>query len=172
MAKEARERWQSAAIIAATFVLGFGVPDLDFALPFGHRSALTHSMLPVLLILLHREGARLAGGLALGIGVHLSADCFPNAMIGYATVKLPGFGSLGAAGSYIWLGANALAALLMGATFVSRALPRAAAVLLFGAIALGSAVYLFTTDGGWPALALFCVAGAGGWRMRRRGRPQ
>ena len=65
-----------------------------------------------------------------------------------------------------WL--PALAALLLGAALVSRVLPRAWSLALFAAIALGGAFYLFTTDGGWPALALFGAAGAGGWRLSRR----
>jgi hypothetical protein len=39
----------------------------------------------------------------------------PNAMQGYATIKLPGSASIRANASYLWLTVNALAALLLGA---------------------------------------------------------
>ena len=159
---------RTALMVLAGFVVGLALPDLDQALPLGHRSALTHSILPVLIALFHPERGRLATGLALGIGVHLSADSFPNAMTGYATVKLPFAGGIGALWSYVWLGANALAALLTGAALAFRVLPRAWAATILGAIALGGAAYLFTTDGGWPVLALVALTGAAGWRLRRR----
>lgn len=164
-----RESWRAAALVLAGFAVGLGVPDLDFVLPFVvHRSALTHSVLPALLLLLHPLRGRIACGVALGIGVHLAADSFPNAMIGYATIKLPFVGSLGRAGSYIWLGANALAALLMGSVLASRTLAPPWGAVVLASVALGSVVYLAVTDGGWPVLALSAVAGALGWRARRR----
>ncbi|URW75600.1 hypothetical protein M9980_13930 [Sphingomonas donggukensis] len=161
-------RGHVAALILASFVVGLGVPDLDFLLPLRHRSALTHSVVPLLIVLLHPAGRRLLPGLALGIGVHLSADSFPNAMTGFATVKLPFAGALSAAASYIWLGANALASVAIGAVTSARVLPLAWATGLLGAVAAGSVIYLFVTDGGWPVLALAGAASAIGWRVRRR----
>lgn len=158
---------RSALLLLANFAVGLGLPDLDQLLPLGHRSALTHSVLPLLLAALHPEGRRLVPGLALGIGVHLSADSFPNAMTGYATVKLPFAGSIGRAASYVWLGANALASLVVGAITAMRELPRSAALLVLGGVAVGAVAYLFVTDGGWPALLLYGGAGAAAWRWRQ-----
>jgi hypothetical protein len=107
------------------------------------------------------------GGVALGIGLHLSADCFPNAMRGYATVKLPGAGSIGAGWSYLWLGANAAASLAVGAWWLRRATSLPATLAVLAAVAVVGVGYLWVTDGGWPALLVF---GAGGWAVvRRRG---
>jgi hypothetical protein len=157
---------RSALLLLATFVVGLGLPDLDQFLPLAHRSALTHSAVPLLLAALHPERRRLIAGLALGIGVHLSADSFPNAMTGYATVKLPFAGSIGRAASYLWLGANAIGCLVIGAVHMMRLLPRAPALLVAGAITVGTAAYLFVTDGGWPVLAIIGGGGALTWRLR------
>ncbi|MES2337051.1 MAG: hypothetical protein V4537_03010 [Pseudomonadota bacterium] len=162
------ERVRAAAVMLATFAVGLGVPDLDFLLPFGHRSALTHSILPLLLILAHPAGRSLLPGLALGIGVHLSADSFPNAMTGFARIRLPLAGALSPAWSYVWLGSNALAAVMIGATTAGRLLPRVWALGVLAAVVLGSVAYLFVTDGGWPALLVYAAAGAAGWRWRRQ----
>jgi hypothetical protein len=163
---------RTALLVLASFAAGIGVPDLDFVLPFvTHRSALTHSVVPVLaLLVLHPMRGRIACGVALGIGVHLSADSFPNAMTGYATVKLPFAGSIGALWSYVWLGANALVALLMGGVLALRVLPPPWGAAILGAVAVGAVVYLATTDGGWPVLAIAGLAGGGIWHRRRRAR--
>lgn len=165
----ADDRIRTAALVLAGFAIGLGLPDLDLVLPFlAHRSALTHSVLPALLLLLHPERGRIACGVALGIGVHLAADCFPNAMTGYATVKLPFAGGLGALWSYVWLGANALAALLIGGLLALRALPRPWGAAILATTAAGAVAYLFTTDGGWPVLAIVALLGGAGWYRRRR----
>jgi len=162
--------WRTGLLVLGGFAAGLGVPDLDFVLPLVvHRSALTHSLLPaVLLLVFHPMRGRIACGVALGIGVHLAADSFPNAMTGYATVKVPLVGSLERAGSYIWLGANALGALLLGSVLALRSLPPPWGAGVLGTVALGSVAYLAVTDGGWPVLALTAAAGALGWRVRRR----
>ncbi len=168
MAKLSRPRL--ALLVLAGFAVGMALPDLDFALPFvTHRSALTHSILPALALwLLHPLRGRIACGVALGIGVHLAADSFPNAMTGYATIKLPFAGSIGSTWSYVWLGANALAALAMGGVLALRALPPPWGRAILVAVAAGAVVYLFTTEGGWPVLAIASVAGGGWWHRRRR----
>jgi hypothetical protein len=97
-----------AALLLAA-VAGLTFPDLDQSLPFfDHRSALTHSVLAALILTARRWLVPVAAGLALGLALHLAADCFPEAMRGYATVKVPFAGSLGG-WSYLWLGANAAA---------------------------------------------------------------
>jgi hypothetical protein len=88
-------------LLALAFIIGLALPDLDFALPFvTHRSALTHGVLPALLVWWRARGPAPVAGVALGTGLHLAADTFPNAMIGYATVKLPFAGSIGATWSH------------------------------------------------------------------------
>ena len=155
-----------AAVLAA--VAGTTLPDLDLLLGLGHRSGLTHSPLPLLLAGFAGRGWRgVSAGLALGIGLHLAADCFPNAMRGYATVKLPAAGSIGAGASYLWLAIGALLLTGAGAVLLAAALPTRWALAAALAIAMVGAGYLFATDGGWPAL---CVYGAFGWLGLRRGR--
>jgi hypothetical protein len=87
-------------------------------------------------------------------------------MQGYATVKLPGLGSIGADASYLWLTANAVAALSIGAWLLGRVLAPKAVLAVLGAVAAIGVIYLFATDGGWWALAMF---GGTGW-LALRGR--
>lgn len=145
----------AALLLLLGLFVGLDLPDLDQHLPFlGHRSALTHSVLAA--ALLWRRWPAFAGGLAFGIGVHLLADLFPNAMTGYATVKLPLLGSIGPLATYLWLGLNAWAALVLAAV----ALARLPGLFSLGAAAVAATValaYLFRTDGGWWALLLIAA---------------
>lgn len=141
------------------------LPDIDMALGLGHRSGLTHSILIPAAACVRRRWWAIAAGLSLGIGLHLSADLFPNAMRGFATVKLPGFGSIGATQSYVWFAINAAGALLMGAWLLRQVLGARIALAVLGIVALMGAAYLFATDGGWWALAMF---GGTGWLALRR----
>lgn len=145
---------------------GTTLPDLDLVLGLGHRSGLTHSVLPLLIALARPGWWPIAIGVALGIGLHLSADVFPNAMRGFATVKLPGEGSIGARASYLWLAVNALAALAAGALLLVGLTTRALAALVLAIVGLIGIGYLFLTDGGWPALLVFTATGVA---LRRRG---
>lgn len=160
--------WVGAVVVVMAGVAGTTLPDLDLLLPIGHRSALTHSLLPLALALIATRWRPVMAGLAIGVGLHLAADSFPNAMRGFATVKLPGMGSLGSTGSYIWLGVQALVATLAGAVLLAAALPARIAVLAAMALALVGIAYLFATDGGWPALSVYA---AFGWLAIRRARP-
>lgn len=157
---------QAVAVVCAG-IAGTTLPDLDLLLPVGHRSGLTHSLLPLALACCATRWRPVMAGLAIGIGLHLAADSFPNAMQGYATVKLPGIGSLGVTGSYAWLGVQALAATVIGAVLLAATLPIRLALLTAAALTLVGIAYLFATDGGWPALAVY--AGFG-WLAVRRGR--
>ncbi len=151
--------WPVVAAVVAAAWSGTTLPDLDLTLGLGHRSALLHSVLPVALAASDRRSWPLAAGLGLGIGLHLSADLFPRGMQGYATVKLPLFGSIGAGASYLWIAANAALALAGGAWLLGQvAPPRLAAWTLATVGAMGVA-YLLRTDGGWWALALFAGLG-------------
>jgi hypothetical protein len=152
-----------AAVLAG--IAGTTLPDLDLILPLDHRSALTHSLLPIALAGATRHWRPVAAGLAIGIGLHLAADSFPNAMRGFATVKLPFAGSIGAGASYAWLGIQAVAATLGGAMLLAAALPaRVAAIVALALFAIGTA-YLFATDGGWWAMSVYA---AFGWLAVRR----
>lgn len=157
-------RWPVALALAVLLaaLAGTTLPDVDQPLAFGHRSALTHSVLPAALALRWRA---LAAGLALGIGFHLSADLFPNAMQGFATVKLPFLGSIGAGASYAWFAVNAVAALTLGAWLLGKVLGPRLSLAVLGAVVTIGAAYLFATDGGWWALAMF---GGTGWLAVRR----
>jgi membrane-bound metal-dependent hydrolase YbcI (DUF457 family) len=169
------QRWPDLARMMALpalllcMVAGLTLPDLDQPLPLDHRSALTHSIAPALLALARRWARPVAAGLALGLGLHLAADVFPNAMVGFATVKLPFAGSIGSDASYFWLGANALACTALGGWLLARAveapLLRLLALLV---ICLIGVSYLVGVDGGWPALAIYLAAG---WFALSRLRP-
>lgn len=175
----AAARWPGAAapLRVAALVMGCvggtTLPDIDFWLPFGHRSALTHSLIPVLVALAWPRWWPVAAGLALGVGLHLGADAFPNAMRGYALVKVPLAGALSPGESRAWLGAQALGGLALGAWLAAARLPRGWAAAALAACAAVGATYWFTTDGGWPPLAIAGggAAGAGWWRARRAGAP-
>lgn len=158
----------AALVTLIAFAAGLTLPDLDLRLWLGHRSGLTHSILPAAVLLVRREWQAAACGAAAGTGLHLAADSFPNRMVGYATVKLPFSGALSGSESYLWLAANALAALMLAAWLARRLHAPAAAMLLAGAFVVGGASYLWRTDGGWPVLAIVAaVAGAAVWWRRR-----
>lgn len=92
------------------------VPDLDFLVleVLHHRSIVTHSILPalVLIVLGWKAGAAPNAGALVGIAVHLSCDML-SPMVGFAQIWLPEpikmpLGPL----SYLWLGVNALLAFI------------------------------------------------------------
>jgi hypothetical protein len=158
-----------AALLLCLFA-GLTLPDLDHPLPFDHRSAVTHSVAPALLACIRKWLLPAAAGLALGIALHLAADFFPNAMIGFATVKLPFAGSIGAWPSYAWIGINALVSACLGGWLLQTQL-RGAKIRLAAAGAAGATGlwYLLRVDGGWWALAaLAAVASLALWVRRLR----
>ncbi len=151
--------WVQAVAVVMAGIAGTTLPDLDLLLPIGHRSALTHSLLPIALALFAAHWRPVAAGLAIGIGLHLAADSFPNAMRGYATVKLPGVGSIGATASYVWLGVQAMVASVAGAVLLAASLPLRTAMVAAAVLAMIGIAYLFATDGGWPALIIYAAFG-------------
>jgi len=154
-----------APALLACVVAGLTLPDIDQPLPLDHRSALTHSIGPALIALWRQWLRPVAAGLALGLGLHLAADVFPEAMVGYATVKLPFAGSIGGTGSYLWLAGNAAACAWLGGRLLQAELPAPALrVAALGAVALIGIVYLLSVDGGWWALSVFAAAGWFAWR--------
>lgn len=153
--------WLLASAIVVAAIVGTTLPDIDLPLGLGHRSGLTHSVLPAVAAAGRRRWRAVAAGLALGLALHLSADLFPNAMRGYARVVLPGVGRLGADASYWWLGINAALALAAGLWLTVAAHPSRLARAALGGVALVGVAYLFRTDGGWWVLALVGLAVGG-----------
>lgn len=157
---EMRGGMLAALALLLCLFAGLTLPDADQWLPLDHRSGFTHSALPALLALLARWARPAAAGLALGIGLHLSADFFPEAMTGFATIKLPLAGSIGPGWSYAWIGGNALLCGWIGALAADRELRNPMLrLLVLVAIVLVGLTYLIAVDGGWPALAFLGVAG-------------
>jgi len=153
------------AAVILTAVAGLTLPDIDASLGMGHRSGLTHSILPALAATLRRRWHPVAAGLAAGLALHLAADAFPNAMTGYATVKLPFAGGIGAGLSYAWLGVNAALASALGIGLIVRLFDRRTAAGLLVTLLIVGIGYLLRTDGGWPVLALGAL---GGWLLLRK----
>ena len=153
--------WVVAGAVVAAAVAGTTFPDLDQLLPLGgHRSALTHGALPVLAAAAaDRRLWPVAAGLGLGIGLHLAADLFPNGMRGYATIKVPFSGSIGARASYLWIAVNAGLCLAGGAWLLGRVASRPVAGATLVAVGAMGVAYLLRTDGGWWALLLFAGLG-------------
>jgi hypothetical protein len=159
------------AAIALAALAGVTFPDLDQILPLlRHRSVLTHSMIVVLACLaVDRRLEPVAAGLALGIGFHLAADCFPVSMRGFATVKVPLAGAMGVGASYLWLAANAIAGSYLFGMLLERLHgARMQMAALGGALLLGLA-YLSGVPGGFRALAVYAAIGWVGWRLHGGG---
>lgn len=156
--------WVLIATVAAATAAGTKLPDLDTPLQLQHRSALIHSILPFYVATLDLRTWPIAAGLGFGVGFHLAADMFPGSMRGYATIKLPIWGSIGVLPSYLWIGINA-AANLAGALIVLEwiAADRVAACALAATGVLGAS-YLLRAQGGLYALAV--LAGLG-WVLLR-----
>ena len=161
--------WSPVPVLLLAMAAGLDLPDLDQVLPLAHRSALTHSLLPAALALGQRRWWPLAAGLGWGTAMHLAADTFPNAMRGYATVKLPLLGSIGAGPSYAWLALNALAGGLIGLWLAGTHLAGRTRWVVLAAMGLSGCAYLLNTDGGWAALAL--LVGIGGLALRGKRQP-
>lgn len=102
--------WEEIIFFLCGLMVGVRLPDLDFFLPgLSHRSGVTHSCLPAMLLM--SSGLQPAvAGLALGIALHLSSDMQPRAWTGGALIKFPLLGSIGML-SPLWLVANVVACL-------------------------------------------------------------
>ena len=151
--------WMPIAVVIASAVAGTTLPDLDAALGLRHRSAVLHSIVPLAVAMLDRRTWPVAAGLGLGLGLHLAADLFPNGMRGFATIKLPLWGSIGAGASYLWIAANAAGNLASGAWLLGRIATRQTAGAALAAVGALGVVYLLRTDGGWWALMMFAGLG-------------
>lgn len=165
-----RRPWLLALGVALAAWVGTTLPDLDRALGLGHRSGLTHGVLPALALGWRPQWRAVAAGLALGLSLHLAADVFPNAMRGYARVVLPGIGRLDAMWSWWWLGVNAVLALVAGAWLIHAGHPPRVARATLAAVGAIGILYLARTDGGWWVLAIVVAALGIGWAFGRRRR--
>jgi hypothetical protein len=151
--------WVMIATVVLATAAGTRLPDLDTPLRLGHRSALVHGILPLLVALLDPRTWAVAAGLGFGVGLHLAADLFPRTMRGFATIKLPLWGSIGVFPSYLWIAANAAANMIGGFVVLERIAARqVVAGALAGVGVLGTA-YLMRTQGGWCALATMLLIG-------------
>jgi membrane-bound metal-dependent hydrolase YbcI (DUF457 family) len=151
--------WMLIATVVLAAAAGTRLPDLDTPLRLGHRSALVHSLLPVVVALLDRRTWPVAAGLGFGIGCHLAADLFPNTMRGFATIKLPLWGSIGVMPSYLWIAINAVANLVAGIMVLERIAPRQVAGGALAATGVLGVAYLLRAQGGWYALAILATLG-------------
>jgi hypothetical protein len=151
--------WILIATVVLAAAAGTRLPDLDTPLRLGHRSALVHSVLPVAVALLDRRTWPVAAGLGFGIGCHLAADMFPNTMRGFATIKLPLWGSIGAMPSYLWIAANAAANLIGGLVVLDRIAPRQVVAGALAATGVLGVAYLLRAQGGLYALGFLAVLG-------------
>ncbi|MDQ1230426.1 MULTISPECIES: hypothetical protein [unclassified Sphingomonas] len=151
--------WVLIATVAVATAAGTKLPDLDTPLQLQHRSALIHSILPFYVALFDIRTWGVAAGLGFGVGFHLAADLFPGTMRGFATIKLPIWGSIGVLPSYLWIAINA-AANLAGALIVLEwiAADRVAACALAATGVLGAS-YLLRAQGGLYALAVIVGIG-------------
>ena len=156
--------WILIATVVAAAAAGTRLPDLDTPLRLRHRSALVHGILPFYVALLDHRTWPVAAGLGLGVGVHLAADLFPSTMRGFATIKVPLWGSIGVWPSYLWIAANAAANLIGGIVVLDRIASRQVAAGALAVTGVLGAAYLMRAQGGWYALA---VLGTLGWLLLR-----
>jgi hypothetical protein len=147
------------AMVIMAAAAGTTLPDLDMALGLRHRSAVLHSVLPIAVAAYDRRTWPIAAGLGLGLGLHLAADLFPNSMRGFATIKVPLYGSIGAGTSYLWIAAAAVGNLAAGAWLLGRIAERHVAASILAAVGVLGITYLLRTDGGWWALMMFAGIG-------------
>ena len=87
--------FESALLFLGGLIAGIRLPDIDLAIPgLSHRSGITHSCFFAVLPLMY-DLPFFAGGLALGIALHLSSDIQPKSWTGGALIKFPILGSIG-----------------------------------------------------------------------------
>lgn len=110
------------SLFIISIITGIEFPDIDFVIPFlSHRSFLTHSIIvPVILyyfLYKYKNSNQFLNyifcGFLVGVSIHLSADLFPKAWIGYATIKVPFLLSVGPIFSPIWMLINIMIGLFL-----------------------------------------------------------
>jgi hypothetical protein len=145
-----------AAVTVVGTLLFIGLPDIDLALlpVLHHRSIITHSVLPALLLLRLRTAAGRAfaiGGL-VGVAVHLSADLL-SPMVGFGQIWLPWpikmpLGPL----SYLWLAANAALASIVAVRLASKGSTPTACIsstIIYSFVT--ATIYGVVNEGSWVA---------------------
>ncbi|MET4666890.1 hypothetical protein [Sphingomonas sp. PvP056] len=151
--------WVLIATVVSATAAGITLPDLDSRLRLGHRSALLHGVLPPFVALLDQRTWAIAAGLGFGIGFHLVADLFPGQMRGFATIKLPLWGSIGAGLSYLWIIANAAGTLLGGVVVLTSLADGSVLAIALAAVGVMGVAYLLRAEGGLCALMMFALLG-------------
>ena len=103
----------TVSLIVFSF-LGLSFPDTDFLLfpILSHRSIITHSIIIPFFAYTYLKKKKninneyidlIYSGFLVGIGIHLIADLFPRAYIGYALIKLPFHFSIGVIPTIVWI---------------------------------------------------------------------
>ena len=104
-----------------SLLAGLQFPDFDlhiFAF-LGHRSILTHGIIVPYFLYRFLNNRKISNdvldfvyiGFLLGIALHLCADLFPKAWIGFALIMFPPWIPMGAPFSIIWMLSNLIVAL-------------------------------------------------------------
>ena len=104
-----------------SLLAGLQFPDFDlhiFAF-LGHRSILTHGIIVPYFLYRFLKNRKISNdvldfvyiGFLLGIALHLCADLFPKAWIGFALIMFPPWIPMGAPFSIIWMLSNLIIAL-------------------------------------------------------------
>ena len=104
-----------------SLLAGLQFPDFDlhiFAF-LGHRSILTHGIIVPYFLYRFLNNRKISNdvldfvyiGFLLGIALHLCADLFPKAWIGFALIMFPPWIPMGAPFSIIWMVSNLIIAL-------------------------------------------------------------
>ena len=149
-AKQQLPGWSQVAYLEESLLFlsglmaGVRLPDFDLLLPgLSHRSAVTHSCLVAFLAQFLGFPA-IAGGLALGIALHLSSDLQPKAWTGGALIKVPFLGSIGLL-SPLWLIGNIVGCFAV--LFATMTLePRADRLAVLAVILLGGGWYFYREE--------------------------
>tara|TARA_Y100001935_G_C17143710_1_gene426902 strand:+ start:98 stop:775 length:678 start_codon:yes stop_codon:yes gene_type:complete len=108
-------------ILYISLLFGLQFPDFDlhiFAF-LGHRSIITHGIIVPFFLYRYLNKRKIINdtldfayiGFLLGIALHLCADLFPKAWIGFALIMFPPWIPMGAPFSIIWLLSNLIIAL-------------------------------------------------------------
>ena len=159
------------ALVLTGGAIGSFAPDIDQAIPYlVHRSGLTHSILPALL-LWHFFGRHLAAGTLIGIAVALSDDLFPRSYQGFALIHFPFLGRIGLLTiPWLWLNVALCFVVLHRLSSPSPADARSRWFLAMLTLGLGFA-YLVLKQWNLAGFAVLVATGAGAvWleiRLRR-----
>ena len=184
-------------VLFVSLLAGLEFPDLDLILIFilDHRSIITHGILiPFFLYrYLTKEGKQnlinkylskiLTSkkikneildyayiGFLIGIAIHLCADLFPKAYIGYALIKLPFFISIGAPLSILWMIGNIFFALKIAFKKLNeKDLEEKSKNLIFLAIMIIGIIYLIIDSNFVSKITLMVISFPIIWIYARKG---